>query len=169
MTTPLPLLATTEQTVAAWIASIPGIIALGGMQAVGTTLPADANPDGTPAAWTQTGYVTVSVVGGSPDIYLPVKKPVIQVDTWATVPGSNLPPWQMANVLMETIRYATLQRKGFNRVLALSAGGIGYPSAVVDSAYFLTEPRRSYSDAADYAHFLADVQFVWRTSGDRID
>jgi hypothetical protein len=163
MTAPaLPLLATSELVVAAWIASIPGL----SPQMVATTLPPDVTPEGKPAPWIQTGFVTISVVGGSPDPYLPVKKPVLQVDAWAAVPGSNKPPWGMANVLIETIRYATLQRTGFNRLLTLTANGFAYPSAVVDSAYFLTEPRRDYADAADYAHYLCDMQVVWRTPGD---
>lgn len=163
-----PLLATSELVCCAWIGSIPAIAANGGTQMVETTLPADVNPDGSVAAWVQTGFITVSVVGGSPDIYNPVKKPVMQVDCWATRPGSNKPPWWQANVLMETIRYATLQRTGLNRTLSLSVNGVTYPSAVVDSAVFLTEPRRDYSDAADYARYLADVQFTWRTIGDQI-
>lgn len=170
MTTPtLPLLATSELVAIAWIGSIPALAALGGTQLVATTLPADVTPGGKPAPWVKTGFVTVSVVGGSPDIYLPVKKPVIQVDTWATDPGSNKPPWWMANVLAETIRYATLQRAGINRSLSLGANRVSYPGAVVTSAYFLTEFRRMYSDAADYAQYSADLQLCWQTIGDRID
>lgn len=169
MTSPsLPLLATSELAVTSWIGSIPDIEAIGGTQIVATTLPADVGPNGEPAAWLQTGFITVTVVGGSSPPDLPVKRPVMQVDCWATRPGSNRPPWWQSNVLMETIRYACLQRTGFNRVLGLSAGGVQYPSAVVESAYFLTEPRRGYSDAADYACYSADVQFIWRTVGDVI-
>lgn len=164
----LPLLATSELVAVAWLGSIPAIETIGGTQVVATTLPPDAGPDGKAAAWTKTGFITVTVVGGSPDVYVPEKKPVLQVDCWATRPGSSRPPWDQANALMETIRYATLQRTGFNRVLALSARGMAYPSAVVDSAYFLTEPHRDYSDAADYARYLVDLQLIWRTVGDEI-
>lgn len=164
MTTPLPLLATSELVAAAWIGSIKNL----STSMVATTLPPDVNPDESPAAWLQTGFVTVSVVGGSPDIYLPVKKPVIQVDCWAARPGSGKPPWGQANVIAETIRYATLQRTGFNRVLSLGANGASYPGAVVTSAYFATEFRRLYSDAADYARFQADMQISWQTVGDVI-
>ena len=160
----LPLRATSELVAVAWIGSITNL----SPQMVATTLPPDANPDGSPASWLQTGFVTVSVVGGSPDIYLPVKKPVIQVDCWAARPGSNRPPWWQANVLAETIRYATLQRTGFNRTLELAANGATYPSAVVTSAYFMTEFRRLYSDVADYARFTADLHLIWQTIGDVI-
>lgn len=169
MTVPaFPLLATSEMVARAWIGSIPAVEAVAGTDMVGETLPPDAGANGSPAPWTQTGFVTLAVVGGSPDIYLPVKKPVFQVDAWAAKPGSNRPPWNRANVLMETIRAATQQRTGFNRLLTLTDNGTGYPSAVVDSAYFLTEPHRDYADAADYAHYIANVQFVWHTAGDVI-
>lgn len=169
MTTPaLPLLPTSELVAVNWIGSIGTLAPLGGTQIVATTLPPDANPDGTPAAWTQTGFVTVAVVGGSPDIYLPVKKPVIQVDCWATRPGSNRPPWWQANILAETIRYATLQRTGFNRPLSITVNGRSYPGAVVTSAYFMTEFRRLYADEADYARYQADMQICWQTIGDTI-
>jgi hypothetical protein len=169
MTSPsLPLLATNELVAVAWLGSIPAIEAVGGTQLVATTLPPDAGPDGKAAAWTSTGFITVAVVGGSPNAYIPVKQPVFQVDCWATRPGSNRPPWDRANLLMETIRYATLQRTGFNRVLALSARGVQYPSAVVDSACFLTEPHRDYSDAADYARYIVNLQLIWRTVDDVI-
>jgi len=164
VTIPLPLLATSELAAVAWIGSIPDLSA----QMVATTLPPDANADGSPASWLITGFITVAVVGGSPDIYLPVKKPVIQVDCWAARPGSNKPPWGQANVIAETIRYATLQRTGFNRPLTLGANGIPYPGAVVTSAYFATEFRRLYSDAADYARYQADMALCWQTIGDTI-
>lgn len=161
---PLPLLATSELVAITWIGSVPHL----STQMVATQLPADVNPDGTVASWVQTGFVTVSVVGGSPNIYLPVKKPVIQVDCWATRPGSNKPPWGQANVLAETIRYATLQRTGFNRPLTLAVNGVSYPGAVVTSAYFATEFRRIYDDQADYARYQADMQISWQTIGDTI-
>jgi hypothetical protein len=164
----LPLLATSELVGISWIGSIPAIASLAGTQMVATQLPADVNPDGTEAAWLQTGFITVKVVGGSPDIYLPVKKPVFEIACWAAKPGSNKPPWWQANVIAETIRYATLQRTGFNRVLTLGANGVAYPGAVVTSAYFATEFRRLYSDSADYALYQADLAVTWQTIGDTL-
>lgn len=169
MTSPaLPLLPTNELVAVAWLGSIPALQPLGGTQMVATTLPADVNADGTVAAWTQTGFITVTVVGGSPDPYLPVKRPVLQVDCWATRPGSSKPPWGQANVLAETIRYATLQRLGFNRPLTLTVSSVSYPGAVVISAYLATEFRRIYSDAADYARYQGDLALTWVTPGEQV-
>lgn len=154
----LPKLATSELVGIAWLGSIPGL----STQMVATQLPADDT------SWSATGFITIALVGGSPNIYLPVKCPVFQVDCYAVKPGSNKPPWWKANVLAETIRYATLQRTGFNRLLSLSAGGVSYPSARVQTANLTTEPRRRYSDAGDYAIYGFDLAVEWMTAGDVI-
>jgi hypothetical protein len=154
----LPKVPTSELVAVAWIGSIPGL----STQMVATQLPADDT------SWAATGFVTVTVVGGSPNIYLPVKCPVFQVDCYAVKPGSNKPPYWRANVLAETIRYATLQRTGFNRLLSLTAGNASYPSATVQTAYLTTEPRRHYGDIGDYAGYTFDLALEWITAGDVI-
>lgn len=152
------LLTTSELAAIAWIGSIQGF----STQMVATQLPADNT------TWAATGFVTVAVVGGSPDIYLPVKKPVLQVDCYAVKPGSNKPPWWKANVLAERIRYATLARTGFNRLLTPSANGVAYPSANVRAAYLVTEPRRVFGDLSDYAIYSMDLLLEWATHGDTL-
>lgn len=154
----LPPLNTSELVAQFWIGSIPGL----STQMVATTLPSDDT------TWTSTGFITVAVVGGTPSADLPVKRPVMQVDCWSVKPGSNRPLWWKANVLAETIRYATLQRTGINRLLIPSSAGVPYPRAVVQTAYLLTEPRRMYSDAADYARYSMDLAIEWLTVNDVI-
>lgn len=155
---PVTLLPTSELVAVSWLGSVQGLTP----QQVATTLPSDDT------TWAKAGFVTVAVVGGSPNIYLPIKSPVFQVDCWAVKPGSGRPPWWQANNLAELIRYATLQRTGINRLLTISANGVTYPPAVVQTAYLLTEPRRSYADAADYALYTADLAIEWTTVNDRI-
>jgi hypothetical protein len=152
----LPKLPTSDLVAAAWIGSIPGLDP--GM--VATVLPSD---DG---KWAKTGFIRIATVGGSPNIYLPVKEPVVQVDCFATIPGSNQPPWAHANGLAEIIRQASLQRVLMRRPLTLSVRGHPFGQAVVQSAYLLTEPQRRYSDAANYAIYSFDMQFSWVTVAD---
>lgn len=161
----LPLRPNSELVAVAWIASLDNFTP----QMVATTLPADVTSGGQPAAWVQTGFVTVAVVGGNSDPLLPVKRPVMQVDCWATVPGSSRPPWGQAAALAEAIRYGCWDRVRTPRPLTITANSVTYPSAVVQSAYFLTEPRRMYSDAADYAHYSVDLALSWVTVNDRLD
>jgi hypothetical protein len=165
VTTPLALLGNDELTCMAWIGSVPGITP----QMVATTLPADTNPNGSVADWVRSGFVTISVVGGNPDAALPVNRPVMQVDTWATKPGSNRPPWWMAANLASMIRRATWDRHNIPRPLTITANGVAYPSAVVLSAYMATAFRRLYDDAADYARYSGDLALQWVTVNDHLD
>lgn len=164
MTTPLPLAANDELVAVAWLGSITGL----STQMVATQLPADVNSDGTAASWVQTGFITVSVVGGTPSAYLPEESPVMQVDCWATVPGSNKPPWWKAAALTRVIRRATLDRYNIPRLLTITANGIAYPSAVVKTAYLATSFRRVYDDAGDYARYQGDLALTWVTVGEQI-
>jgi hypothetical protein len=147
-----------------WIAGIPGFTT--GM--VGARLPPDTDQaDGTatpvPAAWIQTGFVTVQTVGGGMDPMLPRHEPVVQVDCWATLPGSNDPPWGMAEALGEAITVAAWQRAASVRVVTPVVNGVEYPSAVVQGAYLPTGFRRLYDDAADYARITANLALSWVT------
>ena len=154
----LPLLPTSELVAKFWLGSIPGLTPA----MVASQLPANA------AGWAQTGFITVAVVGGSPDIDAPVKNPILQLDFYAVQLGSQKAPWSAANVLAETVRNATLQRVGQKRPLRITAGPLTYPPAVVQSAYLLTEPRRKWGDPGDYAVYTADMAMTWNTTGDHI-
>lgn len=144
------LYATNELVAQAWISSIPGFDA-----DVGEQLPADTS------TWQQTGFVTVAVAGGAPDVDIAVKRPVVQVDCWATSPGSNKPPWWQANHLAETIRAACYDHAAFGRELHPQAGTVTYPTARALTAYVLTEPHRIYGDVADNAGYSFDLQLHW--------
>lgn len=168
-TAPLELHPSDEQVAVAWIGSIPAIAELGGTKMVATRLPADVDKAGDPAAWVETGFVTVSVVGGNPDPLLPVNRPVIQVDVWATTPGSNRPPWWQATAISNAIKYACWSRVQMPRPLDITVRGRQYPLAVVQGATLLTTFRRLYEDSADYAHLTGDLWLSWIAPGDVID
>ena len=161
----LPLENTDEVVAVAWIASIPGLSSA----MVGTQLPDPVDANGMRAPWLTTGFVTVAVVGGTPGDMLPVNRPVIQVDCWTSVPGSNKPPWLMAAALASAIRRATWDRYTIARPLAITANGVVYPSAVVQSAYMATSFRRTYDDPGDYAQYQGDLALSWVTVNDHLD
>jgi hypothetical protein len=150
--------ATTDRLVAkTWIGSIPGFT----MEMVGDRLPPDVNPDRSQAAWIRTGFVTVATSGGNPDQMLPVSKPVISLKVWAALPGSNDPPWGLAEAIGAAITRATWDRTGFGRPLTPVVDGVVYPVATVKSAYMATTFRRLYDDAADYACLQGDLALTW--------
>ncbi|WP_152626484.1 hypothetical protein [Streptacidiphilus carbonis] len=165
MSTPaVPLEANDENVAAAWLASITGLSA----DMVGTVLPPDVNADGSVASWIETGFVTVAVVGGNPDPMLPVSRPVVQVDCWATTPGSNKPPWNQALALSRAVLRATWDRYRIPRPLTPVVNGVAYPLAVVQSATVATAFRRMYDDQADYARVTGDVQLSWVMAHDTL-
>lgn len=147
----IPLYTTTELVAIAWISSIPGFTP----GIADAQLPADDN------TWKDTGFVTVTSTGGSPDVDVQVAKPVVQVDCWACTPGSNLPPWLQASGLAEQIRAACYDRLTFGRELRPVSNGVVYPTAKAQTVYMLTEPRRVYDDVGDYARFSFDLAFSW--------
>ncbi len=163
MSFPLQPVPTDELVAVAWIASIPGL----DPQMVATQLPEDANPDGSPAEWVARGrgFVTVTVVGGSPAPELPLSRPVFQVDCWAVMPGSNKPPWGVANRLAEAVKQAAWDRRSVSRRLTITVRGVAYPPAVVLDAQVVTQPRRVWSDDADYARYQCDLALDWVAPG----
>lgn len=166
MSTPaLPLEANDEIVAVAWLASAAGLSAA----MVGPVLPPDVDANGSVASWIQTGFVTVSVVGGNPDPLLPVSRPVVQVDCWATLPGSNKPPWNLALALSRAVLRATWDRHTIPRPLAPVVNGVVYPTAVVQSATIATSFRRMYDDEADYARVTGDLQLSWVMAHDTLD
>ncbi|MFD4830137.1 hypothetical protein ACFWPV_09820 [Streptomyces uncialis] len=141
--------ANSELVAVAWLASAAGI----SPGQVATTVPAD------PRLWAANGFVQVSpVVGGSPNVDNALRKPVLQIETWAATPDSGKPPWGKAASLFELLMAATYDDALMQRTLTLPAG---YPQARVLTALFLTEPRRTPADESSYARFTADLALHW--------
>jgi hypothetical protein len=161
------LLPNSELVACAWLAQVPGWNA--GM--VGTTLPR-IGPAGPLPDWIVAGFVTVTVVGGTPGSHVPQANPVLSVSCWAanaTCKGigqpinvSPRPPWGKAAQLAEQIRHAAyLLDKGIGRYVAMTPPG--YAGAAVVSALLLSEPRRIPADIAGFARYQFDLQLTWVT------
>jgi hypothetical protein len=145
------LLPNNELVAVSWLSSIAGLEVDG----IATQLPS------VEASWKRYGFVTVAVVGGSPENNTSIRRPVYQVDCWANNKGSDKPPWWRANVLAEQIRAATFDRQHSHRGCAIAAGGASYPNVIVLAATMMTEPRRGYGDPGDYARYQFDLQMWW--------
>lgn len=149
---PLP---NSELVAIAFFQSLPGLT----VDVVATQLPKEERD------WAANGAITVSVVGGHPDVDLAVRNPLVQADFWATKLNSNKPPWFMANALAEAAWMATRNRNRGAIILPISAGPVVYPSARLLTAFFLSEPRRFYDDRADVARYTADIAMSWSPVG----
>jgi hypothetical protein len=145
------LLPNSELVAISWIQSIVGLTA----DVVSTQTPADETQ------WQANGAITVQVIGGRPDADIPVAHPVVQLDFWAVNPGSNKVPWFKAAALGEQVRMAAYDRLRVCRIVTITSGGQVYPAARVLTAFLLTEPRRVYHDAGDYARYQADLAMSW--------
>lgn len=134
----LQLRATPELVATAWLKTIVG-------DRVATTLPKDNS------SWAASGFVTLTSTGGTPNLYVPLREPVMGVDCWAVNPDSQKPPWNKAACLAEAIQAACYQRRTIPQTVALPTG---YPSVQVRSAYTTGEHRRIPDDPSSYARYM---------------
>lgn len=151
----VPLYPPTNAIVAAaWVAQrVPGFTT----DMVATRLPRKT------IEWAATGFVQVTPITGVPDVDIPVRHPVVQVDAWAVkldAEGNvtNKPPIGQANVLAERVRIATEEGALYNSKVITPAG---YEDAIVLSAYPLTEPVEMPDDPSGYARFTFDLALDW--------
>jgi hypothetical protein len=141
----LTLRATTEQVAVAWLVGVVG-------DRVATTLPKDNS------TWAASGFCTVVTVGGSANMYVPLREPVVAVDCWAVNPDSQKPPWFKAARLAEAIQAACHAHAAVPTTVVL---GGGYPNAQVKTAYTAYEARRIHDDASSYARYSLGLVLGW--------
>jgi hypothetical protein len=144
--------ATTDLVAIAWLKGLVGDI-------VATTVPRND----TVAA---SGFVTVHTTGGSSNMYIPVREPVVLIDCWAASADSVKPPWNRATALAESIVAGCYDHPANPRLLTLPTG---YPPARVLSAHVVQDPRRpvvpgggeASADLGSWARITLGVQFHW--------
>lgn len=142
----LLLRATPELVAEAWLKTVVG-------DRVATTLPKDNS------SWAASGFCTLVVAGGSPNMYVPLREPVIGVDCWANSPSSQKPPWNIAAALTEAIQAACYDHRAIAQTVTLPAG---YPAAQVRGAYVTGDPRRIPDDPSSYAHYsIPGLAIAW--------
>ncbi|WP_336156641.1 hypothetical protein [Amycolatopsis sp. VC5-11] len=145
MTAPF-IYASDEAVTRAWLAQLSGFSAA----MVGEVLPREAN------TWAVTGFLTVAVAGGSTLPEARFESPVMDVRAWATTPGTDAPPWNMARNLATAVQAGTYRREPWFLQLAECS-----ENAVVKTAWVLGKPRRAYGDFGDYAVYALDLVLNW--------
>lgn len=141
---------TNEIVATAWLRAVPGLPG----QQINTTLPKKEE------AWAPSGFVQVLLLQGRPDLYVPQRQPIFQVDLWGVNPGSGKPPWGQVNDLAETIVAACEvgnQRRSFGRVVTPPQ----FSDVFVQTGHVLTEPKRIPDDEARFAHYQLELQLYW--------
>lgn len=118
---------------------------------VGTTLPENLE------SW-KDGFIQVQIVGGSPDIDVPTRRPLVQVDCYVPSIKSSKPQWGRAATIAEDITQFVYEH-GESVGTVLSLGN--YKDAFVQSVYVASEPRRVSNDPAGHARYTIDLVIVW--------
>lgn len=140
------LRATPELVATAWLKTVVG-------DRVATTLPKDNS------SWAASGFCTLVTAGGTPNLYVPLREPVIGVDCWANNPQSQKPPWNKAAMLAEAIQAACYDHRTIPQTVTLPTG---YPAAQVLSAYTTGEARRIPDDPSSYARYtIPGLVLAW--------
>lgn len=144
-----------ELVTIAWLKGIPGLPS----NSINTTLPKDNS------TWAASGFIQIPfIVGGYPDMYVPVRRPIVQVNFWGCNPNGAKPPWGKVAQLSEKVVDATYQNENdvnpSQRTVSIHLPG--YMQAHVFSAYFLIEPRRVPNDDARFALYSGDLQIHWK-------
>ncbi|NUR24991.1 MAG: hypothetical protein HOV76_14680 [Hamadaea sp.] len=135
---------------AAWLRlAVPGI-------GVATKLPTDLTPLRT------SGFIRIAGVGGSPDLYVPMSRPAVQVECWAAPAneGSSKPPWNRANELAEQVKQAAYDRALMGVTVDLSSVG-DYGPARVETVQALSEPTQVENDPSNLARYDIDLLLSW--------
>ena len=123
----------------------PGIVA--------TRLPRDL------AAWADLGFVQATVVTGTPDVDVPIRRPLVQIDAWAHSPDGVRPPVNKAARLAELVRVATeVPTARYSSPVEMPAN---YAGAVALSAYVVTEPYEVTDDPSGFARISLDLVLEW--------
>jgi hypothetical protein len=134
-----------------WLRLVSGLPA----SCIGPTLPSARR---TPAPeWITNGFAQHTVVGGSPEVHVPLRRTVVQLDFWATNLDDRNPPWGVASNLAETV-HAACYGTVAETVLAMPAN---YLTPRLRTVVALQEPRKDLSDAGGFARFQFDALFTW--------
>lgn len=155
------LLPTTEIVVAGWLK-----LAVTGPP-VGTDLP-DANDPAQTAAYAAVkldGFLRIAAVGGSPDPDVPMRQPVVQVESWFAPRPDRAPAGarHRAAQLANRVLNATYEPAFQGQVIDLSSIG-QYAPARVHTVTALTEPDEIEEDASDWSRFDVDIAVLWSTA-----
>jgi len=144
-----PYYPTDELVAAAWLAQRVDDLT---SAMVATTLPSDTSK------WADAGFVQAqAVAGGRVSLDLPVRRPVVTLDFWAVSPGSNRPPWGLANRLVELVRHA-VEAQTYGQPVTL---GGAYLGARVQAVYAATAAARVEGDPSGYARYTQDLAIDW--------
>lgn len=147
-----PFYPTNVLVTVAWLSQrVPEFV---GKNMVGPSLPARDED------WVNGGFITASDDrGGISLVDIPVRRPLMRVDVWASTPSSNVPPLKLAAYYAECIRNATESTAAlYDRPVTLPNN---YLAARVQAAFVVGELRSVKDDPSGYARVTMDLEVDW--------
>lgn len=147
---PGPYYPTSALVAVAWLGQrvaglVPGMVA--------TKLPRDLS------TWVDLGFVQATIIPGSAEVDVPIRRPLVQIDAWAHSPDSTRPPVNKAARLAELVRVATeLPTAKYSSPVTMPAN---YGGAIVLSAFLVSEPSEVANDPSGYARVTLDLELAW--------
>lgn len=153
-----PYLPTSALVAVAWLGQrVPGITSV----LVATKLPRDI------AAWQDAGFVQVTVVPGSAEVDIPIRRAILQLDCWGVTVSADgsasakpavMKATRLAELILRATEDATQGVGGFGRPVVMPAN---YLAARVQAAYPLTEPSEVADDPGGYGRVTFDLALDW--------
>lgn len=143
--------ASTFQVVKAWLQQVVGL------STVSATLPEVAT-------WFGTGWVTLpGVVGGGPNVYIPERQPVVQVDCYAAnraAAGSSAVSRKVPHGQAEALANRIVNATYPTPVPAVTLPA-GFTPVWIEFVNPVSEVRELPVVDANYARFSVDLQINW--------
>lgn len=108
------------------------------------------------------GAVRITPVGGSPDLYVPMRSPVVTAECWvAATDKTRRRAWHLAGQLAERLVAATYDRALMGVLLDLPGD---YRPARVFTASAVSEPDRVEDEDSGWARVDVDIALNWITT-----
>lgn len=110
------------------------------------------------------GFVVVMGVGGSPDIDVPLRRPVAGLRCWVAPPAADnsIVQWNAAERLAGWVIAAAYAHPVIGATVDPRALGLGsYRPARVHTVIPVSEPREAPDDPSNYAGIDIDIQLNW--------
>jgi hypothetical protein len=144
--------ANTTLVTLAWLKTLPGITA----DMVGPTRPQVEK-------WASTGFISIGPsFPGTSELYLPFRRPIVQIDFWAVTPNSKVPNHPRANELGEIVMNGVYRDLYGSPPITLPAG---INPAYVTTIYAVSEVRPVPEPQSNFAHYAVDMHVGWMEQG----
>jgi len=144
--------ANTTLVTLAWLKTLDGVTA----DMVGPTRPQVEK-------WAATGFISIGPsFPGVSELYVPFRRPIVQIDFWAVTLNSKTPNPALAKELGEIVMNGVYRDLYGAPPITLPAG---HAPAYVTTIYPVSEIREVPEPQSNFAHYAVDMHVGWMEQG----